>query len=446
MAASRQTRFTAYTGLYTAIVLAALVVINVLADRHNKSFDSTANKRYSLSDQTAKIVGNLSSEMHAYYFDRTSRFESARGLLDRYSNLSTKFQVEYIDPDKDPAKAKALGARSYGTLILDNGTRREEAKAVTEQEITGAMVRLRQTGQLTVCALEGHGERSLDGMDPGGFGSAKAALERNNYKTQTVKFLEKPAIPTECAILLAAGPRREYGDDAIAAIKAFVEKGGDAFFLLSPAITGAREDTDENAKLTALLASWNIQVKNNLLFDGAGTGLLAIEDFSQHAIVRDMRGLPVLFPLARAVEAGSGAEKLASTSADAYSTKLLDVAKLQSAGQPPKESDGPFSVGVAATVGGASSGDIKQQGRVVVTGSVDWASSAMINRYGNRDFFLNAVNWLSSDEDLISIRPKEPEDRRLTVRPAQYWVLYATSFLPALGVLAAGIFVWLKRR
>ena len=53
---------------------------------------------------------------------------------------------------------------------------------------------------------------------------------------------------------------------------------------------------------------------------------------------------------------------------------------------------------------------------------------------------------MSSDEDLISIRPKEPEDRRLTVKPNQFWVLYATSFLPALGVLAAGIMVWLKRR
>jgi ABC-type uncharacterized transport system involved in gliding motility auxiliary subunit len=70
----------------------------------------------------------------------------------------------------------------------------------------------------------------------------------------------------------------------------------------------------------------------------------------------------------------------------------------------------------------------------------------MLNRYGNRDLLLNMVNWLSADEDLISIRPKEPEDRRLNVKPSQFWVLYVTSFLPSLGVLAAGIMVWLKRR
>ncbi|MBI2688878.1 MAG: GldG family protein [Acidobacteria bacterium] len=441
--ATRQTKFTAYTGLYTAIVIAALVVVNILADRHNKSFDTTANKRYSLSDQTEKVIKGLKGNLRAVYFHRTSRFEEARGLLDRYSNLSTNFKVEYVDPDKDPAKAKAMGARSYGTLILDNGTRREEAKAVTEQEITGAIVRMNQAGEQVVCTLDGHGERSFEGADPSSFSGAKAALERNNYKTQTVKILEKAEIPAACTILLSAGPRREYNDEAITAIKAFVQKGGDAMFLLVPALKGAREETDENAKLTALLASWNIQVNNNLLFDTSGTGVLAIDDFSQHPIVRDMRGLPALIPLARSLEAKNGAEKLFSSAPDAFSTKTLDLIKLQAAA-PPKDANGPFVIGAATTVGGG--GDIKKQGRVVVVGSVDWASAAMLNRYGNRDLFLNMINWMSADEDFISIRPKEPEDRRLTVRPAQFWVLYVTSFLPTLAVLGAGIFVWLKRR
>ena len=82
----------------------------------------------------------------------------------------------------------------------------------------------------------------------------------------------------------------------------------------------------------------------------------------------------------------------------------------------------------------------------MVVGDSDFASNSVAGMGGNRDMFLNMINWMSSDEDLISIRPKEPEDRRLTVKPNQFWVLYATSFLPALGVLAAGIMVWLKRR
>ncbi|MBM3785256.1 MAG: hypothetical protein FJW30_12900 [Acidobacteria bacterium] len=442
---NRQTKFVSYTAVYAAVVIAGLTIVNVLADRHNKSIDTTANKRFSLSDQTEKIVKNLKAETKAYYFDRTSRFESARGMLDRYSNLSTNFKVEYVDPDKDPAKARAMGARSYGTLILDGGAKREEAKAISEQEITGALVRMQQAGDQTVCAFEGHGEKSFDAADTSGMSTAKTALERNNYKTQTVKIVEKADIPPACSILLIAGPKRAYNDEVIAAVKAFVEKGGDAMFLLSPALKGRSEEVDDDPKLNALLESWNITVQNNLLFDASGVSVIAADEYSQHPIVRDMRGLPAILPLARALDVKTGAEKLITSSGDAMGTKTLDITKLQSSA-PSKDFSGPFTVAAATTVGGTNAGDIKKQGRVVVAGSSEWLAAAMFGRYGNRDLFLNMINWLSADEDLISIRPKEPEDRRLTVKPSQGWILYATSFLPTLLVLGGGILVWLKRR
>ena len=53
---ARQTKYAAYAALYVIVILAIVSVANVLANRYNKSYDSTANKRYSLSDQTAKIV------------------------------------------------------------------------------------------------------------------------------------------------------------------------------------------------------------------------------------------------------------------------------------------------------------------------------------------------------------------------------------------------------
>ena len=53
-----------------------------------------------------------------------------------------------------------------------------------------------------------------------------------------------------------------------------------------------------------------------------------------------------------------------------------------------------------------------KEGRFVVVGSSSWIGNNILRFNGNRDLFLNMMNWLSSDEDLISIRPKEPEDRR----------------------------------
>ncbi len=52
MLKARQTKYAAYAIIYILVVVAIVVVANVLADRYNKTYDGTANKRYSLSDQT----------------------------------------------------------------------------------------------------------------------------------------------------------------------------------------------------------------------------------------------------------------------------------------------------------------------------------------------------------------------------------------------------------
>ena len=84
---SRQTRYTAYAGTYILVILAVLGGINFLANRYDKSYDSTSNKQFSLSDQTIKVVGNLKNDIKLTYFDESSRFPQARDLLDRYSAL-----------------------------------------------------------------------------------------------------------------------------------------------------------------------------------------------------------------------------------------------------------------------------------------------------------------------------------------------------------------------
>ena len=56
------------------------------------------------------------------------------------------------------------------------------------------------------------------------------------------------------------------------------------------------------------------------------------------------------------------------------------------------------------------------------------------------------MNWLTSDEDLISIRPKEMEDRRVSLDAGQMTRLfYLLLAVPAVVVLS-GLGVWWKRR
>ncbi len=138
---ARQTRYVAYATVYVVVVLTAVVIANFLANRYNKSYDATANKRYSLSEQTSKIVKGLKQDATLTYFDDTTRFQRAKDLLTEYSNLSPKIHVDYVDPDKKPQETREAGVTNYGTVIVRIGTNKEEAKSFTEEGITGAIIR-----------------------------------------------------------------------------------------------------------------------------------------------------------------------------------------------------------------------------------------------------------------------------------------------------------------
>src|SRR5215471_7505194 len=192
---TRQTKYTAYVTVYLLVIIAILGAANFLANRHNKSIDSTANKKFSLSDQTIKVVKELKQDVTITDYDKTSAFTTARDLLDRYDNLSSKLHIVYLDPDKKPQVAKQAGIRAYGQIIVDSGTKKEEAKSLTEEEITGALIRSLKSGERNACFVSGSGEHGLDDTGRAGYANAKEALEKSNYKTRSISLLGGAAPP-----------------------------------------------------------------------------------------------------------------------------------------------------------------------------------------------------------------------------------------------------------
>ncbi|MGH9631039.1 MAG: GldG family protein [Bryobacteraceae bacterium] len=451
---TRQTKFTAYATGYILIILAVLVMANWLANRHNKSIDTTSNKQFSLSDQTAKVVGELKQDVKISYFNRTSDFAQAKDLLERYDNLSAKLTVDYIDPDKKPQIARAAAVRSYGTIFVDAGTRREEAKSLTEEEITGALIRALKGGERMVCAVSGGGEHSLDETGRTGYSEAKESMESNNYKTQAISLLDKPKVPEECTILLVAGPRYDYLPPVVNAIKTYVESGGKALILTDAPVQLGGENVSENKALVDMLAGWGVKLDRNLVLDTSGIGQLfgfsevvpLVTTYTSHPIVREMKNVASAFPLVRSLEASSAdktsVETLLSTSDNSFATTNLSSAEISI--DPDRDKRGPFSLAAAGTYNTGTEG---KQGRFVVVGSSGWVANNIIGFNGNRDLFLNMLNWLSMDEDLISIRPKDPEDRRLSLNRNQMRVIfYSSVILVPLFVVAAGAGVWWRRR
>src|SRR6202166_408923 len=193
---ARQTKYAAYVTVYILVILCIIAVANVLANRYNKSYDSTSNKRYSLSEQTAKIVKGVSQPINITYFDKTSAFQTGKDLLDRYATLSPKVHLEYSDPDKNPQAARAAGISKYGTTVVQIGAKKEDAKSMTEEEVTGAIIRDLKSNTRNVCFLSGSGERQIDDADRQGISHFKDLLSKDDYTAKSISLLEKAEIPS----------------------------------------------------------------------------------------------------------------------------------------------------------------------------------------------------------------------------------------------------------
>ncbi len=450
---ARQTKYALYAAVYIAVVLAIATITNVLASRYDKSFDATSNKRYSLAEQTAKIVKGLTQDATITYFNRSTGFREGKDLLDQYEGLSHKVHVKYVDPEKDPLTARAAGIRTAPTAVVQIGDRKEEAKSFTEEGITGAFIRDLKNTTRMVCFVTGSGEHRIDDSDRNGYSHLKELLGKDEYAAKSISLLEKAEVPGECTVVVVAGPSGDYLQPEVNALKKYVENGGRALFLLDPPLKVGQEIAD-NDVLTGLLQGWGVTAEKDLILDlspigqllGVGPMVALVHNYETHVIVNEMKGTSTGFPFARSLELKgtdkTGVEKLFSSSESSVATSKLNKRDVDA--NDPKNKKGPLTIAVAGTYKTEKQG---AQGRFVVMGSSGWAANRFLGFNGNRDLALNTMNWLASDEDLISIRPKEREDRRITMTRAQMnWVRITSQFLFPLIVVIAGVTVWWRRR
>ena len=162
---SRQAKYGLNTAIYCLVALAIVVVVNLIANRFVKQIDLTANKRYSLAPQTAKILSGLQKDVELVYFDRRNNFTSVRDKLEMFPIKSRRVKVTYVDPDREPSKANQYKVKTYGTLIVASGDRNEQAKGLQEEEITGSIIRVLKGGPKNIYFLTGHGERDLESTE-----------------------------------------------------------------------------------------------------------------------------------------------------------------------------------------------------------------------------------------------------------------------------------------
>lgn len=453
------------------LVLAILAGINYIASRQSKRWDLTANKVFSLSDQTRKLLQTLDAPAHVRVFARSDDFGRFRDRLTEYASASTKVTVEYVDPDQKPAVANQYQVQSYGTVVFEYKDRTERAVGDAEQELTNALIKVVQGTQRTVYFVQGHGEKDpVSASDRAGYSEVKKSLESDNFVVETLPLVQQKEVPGDATVVVIAGPRTDYLDPEIEMLKAYLTRGGKVLFLLDPP---DKADSPPLTKLTVLLHEWAIDAGDDVVVDASGVGRLLGTDASvpvamtypSHPITDNFRVLTA-YPLARSMAPVSGgvesrfAQTIVETGPRSWSER--DIKALTTTGQVEMQTDkgdkaGPVSIGAAVSApvtDAASAGDQqkdesdrKPETRVVAIGDSDFASNVALGIQGNRDLFLNTVNWLAQQENLIAIRAREPEDRRITLTADEQQTVFwlAVILLPG-ALLMTGVYTWWRRR
>lgn len=434
---------------YVIVVLAILAALNVVAARHNKSWDLTRNHRHSLSDESTKIVQGLGHPLTLIDFNRTSDFGRDRQLLDQYARASNDVKIEYIDPDRHPDQAKQYHIQNYGTLVVASSGRTQTVDSMDEQNVTNAIVRVLKGASKIVYFVEGEGERSPQGTGRNGYSDLEQALQSENFTVKTLVLAQSPKIPDDCSVLVVAGPTHELLAPEVQAIDAYLQKGGRALFLLNMEAGGPLVDYLEN--------TLNVKLTPDVVVDTSGIGRLfgaselmpIAAQYDPSPITRAMGQVATLFPFARTVEPGNSTTShatvntLVETTAASFATTHIHGNQVQV--DPKTDRRGPLPLGVSGTL--PASRKDAPEARFAVYGSPDFVSNAILGFNGNRDLVLNTMNWLSSQEHFITIRPKAPENTPVNLSAAQMRIIFwSVLVIFPLGVIFAGALVWAKRR
>ncbi len=436
--------------IYLIVVIGIIVLANWFANQHDVHWDLTPNKQFSLSAQTLKILKGLRQPVTLYVFDRADAFKARKDLLGLYSSASPNVSVRYVDPDRDPTLAKEFGVRSYGSIYVAAGARHLEAESATEQAITNSLIRLLK-GTKTVYFVQGHGERNLDSPDRFGYQKLKQALTAEDSNTKTVVLLQTMQIPPDCSLLVIAGPKKDYLPQEVDLIEKYIQGGGRVLLLLDAGV--------DMPILAKLFQDENVTLQNDLVIDqnpvsqifGTNPSMPLIVKYGSNPIVQPLERTATLFPISRSFEIGKEfkqgvtVDSLCETSAQSYGVMGFNLQMREVSYRPGKDIKGPLTVALAGTVNTAS-GDSKKEGRFVAVGTSLMASNAYLDFQGNRDLVMNMVDWLSANEDLISIRPKPPEPQHLNLTGRQMSGLLARTAAIPLIIIIVGVFVWWSRR
>ncbi|MGH9340767.1 MAG: GldG family protein [Acidobacteriota bacterium] len=473
---TRTFRYGSTAALTLMLVIGILALLNYLNYRHHERVDLTENQLYALSDQTQKVLQGLDTEIRVIGFftgeAESSRFED---LVSEYAYISSNFQHEVVDPQKEPGRAAQYEIERVGQVVVTSGTKQEMLDQVSEEQLTNAIIKVTREDEKTVYFLQGHGERDINDTGAEGYSAARDAIQSQNYRVETYNLAQENQLPEDATLLVSAGPQIDFFPNEVELLKEYFASGGKLLLMVDPQNDFRMED---------FLSSYGLSLGHNVVIDASGVGRLfglgvaapLVAEYSTHPISEGMEGIMTFFPMAQSVhtsESSLGFETQTVLSTSARSWGELDLKGNEATYDEGDDVAGPLNLAAVATrkveesdprpsnqgvpggqeegtepgVPGGPQDEQAQEARFILFGDSDFANNSYFKSAANGDLFLNSVSWLAQDVDLIAIRPKDPTDRRINLTVSESRLIFwgTVIFLP-LATLIFGISIWYRRR
>lgn len=447
--------------ILVAAFIGIIIAINVISNRQvNQRVDLTANQQNTLSQQTVQVLQNLQDPVKVTAFftpDTGSLLKQTQDELKLYQRVNDKLQVQFVDPDVNPALARQYDIVQPGTIVFELGKRTEKVYSADESTFTNAILKVTQTQQPVLYFTSGHGEYSPVDSDQNGMQQIANLFQQVNYKVDILNMATisnttsvSTTMPADASAVIIAGPTKPFAAEDEQRIKTYLEHGGRVLLLADPLTDPGLKD---------MLTAWGLTFNDDLVLDPAqnyrgNPAIPVFTNFPNFPVTKDLEQFGVYFPGARSLKETTGTDKVATAlfSTTSEACAKTDLNALQGQQQlpqcdPAKDGKGPFEVGYAIQ----DSGQGKDQARLLVMGNGSFATNrwqTTQDSVGNQQMMLNAVNWLAGQEQLIAIPPRDPSARplsALTGTESNFLALSSILLVP-LFIGLIGAVIWWRRR
>lgn len=457
--------------LHVLGLLAMLGMLAVVLFERNVRVDLTPERKFTLSQHAEQILDRLDRDVNIIAFTRgdDNRNTQLKDLFWRVRERQPRVTWRIVDVNRNPSLAREYGADAYGAVVVESGGRRKNFSNVTREDVLmAAILQVTRGDRKVVYFLTGHGEHDVD--DSGrrkGYTTVRSVLMDEFYEVRELSLVSTPEVPEDCDVLVIAGPRTDLLADELIKINAYLERGGGVFALLEP---------DSSPSLNAFLTRWRMRFPDALVADGDNAmaqgeplTMRVANPTTYSLITTRLVGDPV-FSLARPIEildddpgANFATRAILRTGKEAWTipsrTGQIAGATDFDAGRGDVRGQSVLAAQVVIETGGEVPEDAitdtdeapRATSRIVVLGDSDFADNFFIELLGNKDLFVNSVNWLAKEDELIAIRPQKKavgrEQLFLSGRQS-YWSFMNFTVLQPLAVLAVGgiVFAWRKLR